>query len=83
MRHEPVELMPALVPLDTVERVPAQVVAAGQVRRLSLLDELGNADTEVWKAVDHWKEEKNKKSRKVVNYKRDKKASAEFDLSIF
>ena len=44
-RHESVELVPALVPLDAVECVPAQIVAARQVRRLAFLDELGNANT--------------------------------------
>ncbi len=54
MRHVPVELVPALVPLDAVERVAAQVVAAGQVRRLAALEELRDPHREVRQAVRHW-----------------------------
>ena len=55
VRHVAVELVAALVPLDRVERVAAQVVAARQVRRLPLLQELGDPHREVRQAVDHCK----------------------------
>ena len=38
VRHEPVELVPPLVPLDAVEVVTVQVVAAHQVCTVSGLD---------------------------------------------
>ena len=38
MRHEPVELVPALVPLDAVEVVAVEVVAADQVGAVPGLD---------------------------------------------
>ena len=38
MRHEPVELVAALVPLDAVEAVAVQVVAAHQVRTVPRLN---------------------------------------------
>ena len=47
--------MPPLVPLDTVEGVAAEVVAARQVGLLALLDELRDSDGEVGQAVDHCK----------------------------
>ena len=53
--HVAVELVPALVPLDAVEGVAAEVVAAGQVGLLALLDELRDSDGEVGQAVDHCK----------------------------
>ena len=54
--HVAVELVAALVPLDGVEGVAAQVVAARQVRRLPLLQELGDPHGQVRQAVDHCKE---------------------------
>ena len=42
MRHEPVELVPALVPLDAVEVVAVQVVAAHQVRTVARLNVPGD-----------------------------------------
>ena len=42
MRHESVELMPPLVPLDAVEVVAVQVVAAHQVRAVPGLDITGD-----------------------------------------
>ena len=45
--HVAVELVPALVPLDRVELVAAEVEAASQVGSLSLLDELGNANRQI------------------------------------
>ena len=56
--HEPVELVPALVPLDAVQGVPTQVVAAGQVRGLALLEELWDPDAQIGQAVNHWKKRK-------------------------
>ena len=44
MRHEPVELVPALVPLDAVEVVAVQVVAAHQVRAVPRLHVAGDAE---------------------------------------
>jgi hypothetical protein len=52
-RHVPVELVPAFVPLDAVEGIAAQVVAASQIGLLTLLDELGDSDRQVGQAVDH------------------------------
>ena len=40
VRHEPVELVPSLVPLDGVEVVAAQVVRASQVGSLAALQVL-------------------------------------------
>ena len=42
--HEPVELVPALVPLHRVQGVPTEVVAAGEVRGLTLLQVFGDAN---------------------------------------
>ena len=55
VRHIAVELVPSLVPLDRVQHVAAQVVAARQVRSLALLQELGDPHREVRQAVDHCK----------------------------
>ena len=68
MWHEPVELVPAFVPLDAVQLVPAQVVAAGEVRGLALLDELGNANTQIRQTVDHWKESKRGRKGKLGKF---------------
>ena len=38
LRHESVELMPALVPLDAVQVVAVQIVAAHQVRTVTSLN---------------------------------------------
>ena len=42
VRHEPVELVPALVPLDAVEVVAVQVVAAHQARTVARLNVPGD-----------------------------------------
>ena len=44
VRHEPVELVPPLVPLDAVEVVAVQVVAAHQVRAVTRLHVAGDAE---------------------------------------
>ena len=44
VRHKPVELVPALVPLDAVEVVAVQVVAAHQVRAVPRLHVAGDAE---------------------------------------
>lgn len=46
-RHVAVELVSALVPLDAVESIAAQVVAACEVGLLALLDELRDPDRQV------------------------------------
>ena len=51
--HVAVELVPAFVPLDAVEGVTSEVVAAREVGLLPLLDELGDSDGQVGQAVDH------------------------------
>lgn len=52
MRHESVKLVSTLVPLDRVELVLLQVVAAGQVGRLALRQVGRDADGQVGQAVD-------------------------------
>jgi hypothetical protein len=53
VRHVSVELVPALVPLDAVQGVAAEVVAARQVGRLALLKKLRDPHGQVRQAVDH------------------------------
>ena len=55
MRHVPVELVSPFVPLDRVQGVSAQVVTAGQVGGLALLEVVGNPDRQVGETVDYWK----------------------------
>ena len=50
VRHEPVELVPALVPLDAVEVVAVQVVAAHQVRAVARLDIAGQPQVDLAQA---------------------------------
>ena len=50
VRHEPVELVTALVPLDAVEVVAVQVVAAHQVRAVARLDIAGQPQVDLAQA---------------------------------
>ena len=54
--HEPIELMSAFVPFDTVEFVATQIVAAGQVGCFAFLKVIGDADRQVGQTFDYCKE---------------------------
>ena len=49
--------MSSLVPFDTVETVTAQVIAAGEIGRFTLLEVFRDADRQIGEAVNDWKRE--------------------------
>ena len=51
VRHEPVELVPPLVPLDAVQVVAVQVVGADEVSAVSSLDIPGDPQVNLGQAV--------------------------------
>ena len=55
LRHESVELMPPLVPLDTVQVVAVQVVAAHQVCAVTSLYIAGYPQVNLGEAIQFWK----------------------------
>ena len=57
MGHEPVELVPSLVPLDAVEVVAVQVVAAHQVRGVPGLHIPGDPEVDLTQALKFWGKE--------------------------
>ena len=57
MGHEPVELVPSLVPLDAVEVVAVQVVAAHQVCGVPGLNIPGNPEVYLAQALEFWEKQ--------------------------
>lgn len=53
--HVSVELVSAFIPLDAVEVVAAEIVAASQIGRFALLQVLGDPHGQVGEAVDDCK----------------------------
>ena len=54
MRHESVELMPPLVPLDAVQVVAVQVIAAHQVCAVTSLHIAGDPQVNLGEAIQFW-----------------------------
>lgn len=46
-RHVPIEFVPAFVPFDRVQLVPAHVETTGEVGRLSILNVFGDSHGEI------------------------------------